>query len=62
MLGMPVSSHTSISFDTGGDLHVMYMSQKNKVIFYMTRILMNLLSVTWQMHTKRKCKKAHLNN
>ena len=40
MLGMSVSSHTSISFGTGGDLHVMYMSQKNKVIFYMhmTRI------------------------
>ena len=37
MLGMSVSSHTSISFGTG-DLHVMYMSQKNKVIFYMTRI------------------------
>ena len=34
---MSVSSRTSISFGTG-DLHVMYMSQKNKVIFYMTRI------------------------
>ena len=38
MLGMSVSSHTSISFGTGGDLYVMYMSQKNKVMFYMTRI------------------------
>ena len=52
MLGMSVSSRTSISFGTRGDLHVMYMSQKNKVIFYMTRILMNLLSVTWQMTTQ----------
>ena len=32
MLGMSVSSHTSISlsFGTGGDLHVMYMSQKTE--------------------------------
>ena len=29
MLGMSVSSHTSISFDTGGDLHVMSKEQSH---------------------------------